>query len=376
MPDHDFDYIIAGSGAAGLSLLVRMIRSGKFQNSKILLADKSPKNLNDRTWCFWEKGNGFFEDIVYRSWKEIGVYDQHFSCDTDIHPYRYKMIRGIDFYNHCLEIIRAAKNITSIIGEVKNISGSQSGASINVDGQTFSAEYVFNSIRMGSAAKAEGRYNLLQHFKGWIIKTKTPVFDIKRARLMDFRTSQKHGCSFVYVMPLEEDLALVEYTLFTEKLLNDADYDEGLKTYLNDHYPLADYEVVSTESGVIPMTDFVFTPRDGNVINIGTAGGQTKPSTGYTFQFIQKQTAEIVDRLDSSALKISGLPLKYRFYDRVLLNVLSTGKMSGPAIFTRLFDKNPTSRIFRFLDNESSLTDDLRLITSLPTLPFLKAAFE
>ena len=43
---------------------MRMIKSGKFSDKKILLIDKEPKTKNDRTWCFWEKGNGFFENIV------------------------------------------------------------------------------------------------------------------------------------------------------------------------------------------------------------------------------------------------------------------------------------------------------------------------
>jgi lycopene beta-cyclase len=60
-----YDYIIAGAGAAGLSLLTRMIACGKFSDKKILIIDKAAKTVNDRTWCFWEKEQGFFEDIVY-----------------------------------------------------------------------------------------------------------------------------------------------------------------------------------------------------------------------------------------------------------------------------------------------------------------------
>ena len=54
--------LFSGAGCASLSLLMRMIRSGKFTDKKILLIDKEQKNKNDRTWCFWETQNGFFED--------------------------------------------------------------------------------------------------------------------------------------------------------------------------------------------------------------------------------------------------------------------------------------------------------------------------
>jgi lycopene beta-cyclase len=45
---------------AALSIIMRMIKSGKFADKRILLIDKEEKNKNDRTWCFWETQPGFF----------------------------------------------------------------------------------------------------------------------------------------------------------------------------------------------------------------------------------------------------------------------------------------------------------------------------
>ena len=91
-----YDFIFCGAGCASLSLLMRMIRSGKFADKKILLIDKEQKNRNDRTWCFWETQPGFFEDIVYHKWDTISFLSDNFSATTNINPYQYKMIRGID----------------------------------------------------------------------------------------------------------------------------------------------------------------------------------------------------------------------------------------------------------------------------------------
>jgi lycopene beta-cyclase len=88
-----YDYIIAGAGCAGLSLLVRVLQSGKFGDKKILLIDKKHKEENDRTWCFWEKGDGFFENIVHRKWEKIWFHGKDFSSRFEILPYRYKMVR-------------------------------------------------------------------------------------------------------------------------------------------------------------------------------------------------------------------------------------------------------------------------------------------
>ena len=59
----DYDYIILGRGCAGLSLIMHILSSSHLSNKRILLIEKEVKNKNDRTWCFWEKGNGFFENI-------------------------------------------------------------------------------------------------------------------------------------------------------------------------------------------------------------------------------------------------------------------------------------------------------------------------
>src|SRR5688572_30393517 len=85
-----YDFIFAGTGCAALSIVMRMIKSGKFGDKKILLLDKEPKTKNDRTWCFWEKENGFFEEIVYRKWEKLSFLSDQYSNTMDISPYQYK----------------------------------------------------------------------------------------------------------------------------------------------------------------------------------------------------------------------------------------------------------------------------------------------
>src|SRR3954464_8569039 len=107
-----YDYIITGAGCAGLSLLIHLLESGQFTNKKILLIDKDAKNRNDRTWCFWEAGEGLFQPIVKKQWKQLWLQADGLSKKLDLQPYQYKMIRGIDFYNYCLGKISQQRNIT------------------------------------------------------------------------------------------------------------------------------------------------------------------------------------------------------------------------------------------------------------------------
>ena len=124
------------------------------------------------------------------------------------------------------------------------------------------------------------------------------------------------------------------------------------------------------------MTNYSFASTKGNIINIGTAGGQTKASSGYTFSFIQKHSKVITKGLSESGDPTTYLnkTKRFGFYDSILLHILYHQKLKGKEIFERLFDKNKAALVFKFLDNDTSLVEELTIIKALPTLAFMKAA--
>ncbi len=374
---NQYNYIITGAGCAGLSLLIRMIDSGKFADRRILLVDKAEKIKNDRTWCFWETKNDIFESIVYKHWSKMWFHDINFSKLLEISPYQYKMIRGIDFYNYCFNIIRKQKNIDIVYGDVHTIKNENNKAVLVLNNTSIEADYIFNSILFEKPGMKKSEHFLLQHFKGWIIETPESSFNPEEATMMDFRVEQQDGTTFVYVMPFTETKALVEYTLFTKNLLEQQQYDEALKKHIAEYLNIEKYSILEQEFGVIPMTNHKFPSNQNKIINIGTAGGQTKGSSGYTFKFIQKNSKAIVDQLIKSGSPIINTSSKrFQFYDSILLNVLANQKLSGRQIFTPIIKKNKPQHLLRFMDNESSFSEDLKIISSLPTLPFLKAALK
>lgn len=354
---------------------MHMIHSGKFESKRILIVDREEKNKNDRTWCFWEEEPGLFEPVVHQKWKKVWFHGNNFSRLLSLQPYEYKLIRGIDFYDHCFKVIRQQANVDIVFGEVKAIANGKEGTSLEVNEKKYTAGYIFNSLFFDKPVLKNKEYWLLQHFKGWLIETAQPHFSTGEATLMDFRVSQRHGTSFVYVMPFSPTKALVEYTLFTERLLEPPQYDEGLREYLTKFLNTGPYKILDEEFGVIPMTNHRFAVADSNIINIGTAGGQTKASSGYTFRFIQKHSAAIVEKLAAGKYPaVTPGKKRFYFYDSVLLNILYHKKLAGDKIFTSFFKKNKPRRLLRFLDNESSFGEELKIISSLPVWPFLKAA--
>lgn len=376
---YKYDYIFTGAGCAALSLVMRMIKSGKFQDKRILLIDKESKTKNDRTWCFWEKQDGFFEEIVYKKWNTISFFSDDYSDDMTITPYLYKMIRGIDLYRYCFDIIEQQKNIDILYGEVTQAVIHKEGITIHIDGRMEHFDYatMFNSILPGKINSPD-IISLLQHFKGWIIETPAPVFNPAIATFMDFRVSQERGTTFAYVLPFSATKALVEYTLFTRDLLEDKEYEAELKTYLNEYLKITDYTITEKEFGVIPMTTRKFDFINNGIYQIGTAGGQTKASSGYTFQFIQKQAEQICNMLiaGKSLSEMKQSSRRFQFYDRVLLDVLDKKRVSGKIVFTTMFKKNNPQSVLRFLDNESTLGEELKIISTLPKIPFIKAAMK
>ena len=374
-----YDYIIAGAGCAGLSLAVHLIHSGQFSNKKVLLIDKDEKKQNDRTWCFWETGQGLFESLVYKQWGNAWFHGDGFSQLMELSPYQYKLIRGDDFYSYCFNLIQQQTNFEIIKGDIQEIKSEDGKSWIQSGGNKIFADYIFNSILFEKPVLKKNEHYLLQHFKGWVIETEKPSFNPDEATLMDFRVSQQHGTTFVYVMPFSATKALVEYTLFDELLLEQLQYEEALRNYINTFLQIDSFKIVEEEFGVIPMTNYKFPSVEGGIIYIGTAGGQTKASSGYTFNFIQKHSSRIVENLmkrGNPFMPLPGGPRRFKFYDSTLLHILKHRQLAGDKIFTRLFKKNKPQQVLRFLDNETSLTQELKIISSLPTWPFLKAALK
>ena len=379
MAPKEYNYIITGAGCAGLSLLMRMMEDPFFSDKKILVIDREFKNKNDRTWCFWEKEKGLFETIVHHQWQHVNFISNDFFRKLDLTPYRYKMIQGIDLYESVMHKAAQFSNIEFRYEEVLSIHTTSSKAEVQLKTESVTADYVFNSIvfEKDKSATSKNIYQLLQHFKGWVIQTEEPSFDPSVATLMDFRTSQEQGTTFFYVMPTSANTALVEYTLFSETILNDDIYDASLKAYISEFLGIKNYSIQHTEFGIIPMTNQRFNLQYHRIVQLGVAGGQVKGSSGYAFQFIQKRTAAIVKGIKQGSTKFDKVELLQRkgnLYDAVLLHVLHQQKMGGDKIFESIFSKNKTELVLRFLDNESNFFEDVKIMNSVPTKIFLPAA--
>ncbi|ALJ04378.1 lycopene cyclase [Pseudalgibacter alginicilyticus] len=373
-----FDYIIIGNGLAGLQLALKMTSDSFFDNKQIALIDVSEKKTNDKTWSFWETKPSQWNDLTYKTWEHATVITSKKNIDLNLKPYQYKSIKSIDFYRHSISKLKKHSNIHFIKEKVYSVNESKQ-ALVKTNKNTYTCNHVFDSrIPNISSGQIKNYTYLIQHFKGWVIKTNTAVFDNNKITMMDYRLKDGEQTTFTYILPFSKNEALIEFTYFTENTVTEAIYDTYIKTYIDTYLKIENYTVIETEMGQIPMTNFPFYKYNTKkTTKIGTAGGWVKGSTGYSFKHTEKKAAIIIGNLKANRIPSHNLfKSKYMFYDKVFLKVLKDENYKGEWIFQQFYDKNSIQTMFRFLDEESSFIEEIKIMWSLFSWSFIKAFFK
>ena len=350
----DFNYIIIGGGCAGLSLAYELDLHKKLEDKTLAIIEPRDEYKKDKIWSFWKVINHNFDDCVKKNWKNFSINSpkgtKHLQCDN----YPYQSIDSELFYKKTITKLKENKNV-SFFKNIKDINQNNS--------------FIFNSV----PSLENNINNLWQHFCGIEIKTKENIFDDGIINLMDFDCEQKESVHFFYTLPFQKNRALVETTWLSK--MNDSslkDYDNQIKNYIEQKLKIKNYEIVYKEEGAIPL----FYPaniKEKNKINIGTAGGMTRLSTGYTFLNIQEHSKYIRMNLENiQNAKNFEIKKKYHLLDKIFLKVLEKHPEKMPDIFFKMFNNSPNT-IIKFLSNKSNLFEDLSIIFKMPKLIFIKA---
>lgn len=372
-----YDYLIAGGGAAGLSLAYHLLLS-PLRDRSILIVDKDDDDQLQRNWGYWANRPTLFDSVAHHVWNQLDVVGEHGVQRIHLGDYRYRLMHGAQFYRFALAQLAACPNVTFARGVVRHIEDGADAANVTVNDDVYSAGWVFDSVvRPGELKREVSRYQFLRmHFKGWEIETPCLAFDPRAARMFDFRTPQRGSLRFFYLMPFSECRAFVEYTVFSENVCTQDEYELALYAYIEETLGITDYRVVSEENGAVPLTDYPFERREGRrVMTLGAKGGRIKPSTGYSFMRVQRDAEAIVRSLLRNAhpFDVPADPPFFRFCDSLLLQVMRQhGEQIAP-IYRALFRHNPIQRVLRFLDEQTTPAETLALIAHLPPRLFLQS---
>ena len=379
-PVSEYDYLIVGGGASGLSLAYHMAQEPRLAGQRVLLVEPDAAKADDRTWRYWATGETPFAAVEAHRWERLVVRSPGFEKVLQLAPYRYRMVRAGEFYAFVNAALAARpQQFVRLAGSVVALNEAPDGRAVATlaDGQQITARYIFDS-RLPKLARDPARHRYLeQHFLGWEIETDEDVFDPATVQFMDFRVPQHEQTRFVYALPFTPRRALVEFTVFSEQVLPKAEYEAELRAYLAGQLGGQPYRVIAEEGGSIPMTDHPLPARlSAHILHLGTRAGRSKPSTGYTFARVQRHSARLVAALAETGhppADATGDKWQFRLFDTLLLDIMQRQGESTRDIFQQLFERNPVQRIFRFLDEETSWTDNLLIMNSVSPGPFMRS---
>ena len=352
----EFDYIIIGGGCAGLSLAYELDLHSKLKDKTLAIVEPRDEYKRDKTWSFWKVSPHNFEDCTIKSWDNFTINIPSHLKHVDCKNMPYQTIDSSLFYQKIIDKIKQNTNIYFF----KNIN------EVNTENS-----FIFNSV----GDKIDNKSSLWQHFSGIEIETSKDFFDEKIFNLMDFDCDQKNSVHFFYTLPFSKTKALIETTWISD--LNNTslnDYDIQLKDYIEDKLKIKNYKINYKETGAIPL----FHPNNIkklNQIEIGTAGGMTRLSTGYTFLNIQEQSKYIRKNIENiKDTKIFSIERKYEFLDNIFLKVLKKNPERMAQIFYKMFNSSPNT-VINFLSNKSNILEDISIISKMPKWVFLKQLF-
>ena len=351
----EFDYIIIGGGCAGLSLAYELEIHKKLEDKTLAIIEPRSEYKRDKTWSFWKVISHNFDDCVKKSWKEFSIKlpsnSKVIKCDN----LPYQSIDSGLFYKKIIDKLEKNKNI-KFFKNIKDLS--------------INNAFIFNSV----PSLNDNRSNLWQHFYGIEIETNEDFFNDNTVDLMDFDCDQRNNVHFFYTLPFTKKRAMIETTWLSKKDESLKDYESQVKNYIN-YLGIKDYKINFKEEGAIPLFHLI-NENKKNKINIGTAGGMTRLSTGYTFLNIQEHCKYIRMNIENiKDAKKYELGKKYHFLDKVFLRVLKKYPEKMPSIFSNMFSSFPVVAI-KFLSNKSNFFEDLLIILKMPKWIFIKALFK
>lgn len=367
------DYLFAGAGASATLLLMSMEQRGLLLGKSILVLDPDTKSQNDKTYCFWGSSDDpttlLCQHLISHQWGEVSV---NRNLSESLFPAQYRRISGLDLYGELRRIIQEY-GLQRVQAAVVDLEATENGVKVSTEKGIWHSTTVFDSRPPVYLPPTNDEAHLLQSFIGYVVETDKPLLEANCIDLMDFGVDQQGHTQFMYVLPLSTGKLLVELTRFGLVPITPAEAKPLLNQYIAKRF--GDFQIIETETGCIPMstasTSLINLP---NVIPIGGRAGAVKPSTGYAFKNMSGHAQKLANCLQKG-IKPAGISVspRFRFYDRLLLYILSRQPAKGKPIFEALFQKNSATAVLRFLDEKTSLYQDLSILFSLPLKPFLHA---
>ncbi|MFC3414850.1 lycopene cyclase family protein [Algoriphagus hitonicola] len=370
----EYDFIFAGAGCASLSLVYYLLES-PLKDSKILLIDPEINQVPSKTWCYWaESPLKIHPSNAIRFWESLKLSSPKQQHQYSFSKLKYFHLESTDFYDAIWKKIKSNSNIDTLASKVISLEDNHSHGIVHCSGDvTFNGKTIFDSRITDQDYHSPGM--LKQLFAGWVVKTEDSLFDSKAMTLMEWSQEISADFEFFYILPFSDKSALIEYTTYSTNLISKKSLERKIQEYLEQKFPDSEFSISFQESGMIPMTTKSREFSSSKTIHpIGTRAGWTKASTGYTFHKIQLETQRIATELvQGKSISTYKSSKRFKFYDNILLNIAHKWPNELSNLFNDLFKKTPMDQLFRFLNEETSIWEELSILSRLRFAIFIKS---
>lgn len=388
-PEYDADLVILGAGGAGLALASRLAQAAT--SLRVIAVDVRTGYVDDRSWCFWADDAHDLRPIVSREWSDWTYQAE----GGPAHAHRvdgetYQYVRGADFYAHARTLIEASDRVELRLGvaagEVRPLHPSISrpageGVIVSTSAGEITARWVVDTRPRRTAAMLFQCFSGAEVEHGGALDLEALGIAPGSVGLMTGMRADADGLGFVYVLPLSDSSALVEWTRFSPSPLRASEVRAGRDAALAAlGAPLGapHVRVLREEAGVLPMGRVLeasadLAPSIPGVVVAGAAGGALRDASGYAFARIQAWARDCAERLARGEAPIGHPPEPFvrRQMDRIFLQALRAHPERTADYFAAMARGVAPARLLRFLTDRARLSDLLAIIASLPLLPFL-----
>lgn len=366
---HKYDLAIIGAGASGLQFLYEYFQNPENFNKSVLLIDSGDRSR--KSWCFWQKKEQTsFPFLVEKSWNNISYKSSSGELKIEsVYPFQYHYISSEKFFAYFFnEFIPNHPSIHCVSGLATTLTEKSEWVEISCSDQSNYLAFQVADSRMNTE-KLNMDKIAKQHFWGKFIEFEESILSAESATLMDFScdSSNDQQAVFHYILPFSENYALIETTLFTTQTFNDEKYETIWLNYMQHNFPGKAYQIRSVEKGSIPMTIQNVKKSSKRIHYIGSNNGHIKASTGYAFTRMHSNAKNIIHSHTTQEKKA-----RFHFYDSMLLSIIQNEIQQIPLVMDRLFKRIPFLQILKFLDEKSTIKQEIQIFSRLNIPLFIK----
>ena len=360
--------VVVGAGISGLMLCESLVNQGE----EVTLI--GPVDTRVQTICTWRHKDKptQYADHIINSWDQWGF---SFSNHTQTHrgnKFLYEALNGQSLKKALESRLSESLNFTRLVETVDRTQAVDNRFEVTTKNSTLTATNLFDS-----RPPQFGRNTLVQQFFGIVVPTRYITEKLTHPKLMDFTLPQRFdgALAFTYILPLSAETTLIEATIFARTAVPFGALRSMAIEWLvqNSGEDFNEDMVLYDESGCLPM---------GNVEPlfaghpIGLASGSARPCSGYALSGLERQLSELTHENSYSSVTRSPYSKLSAWMDKIFLRVLNREPQFGLTIFSAMTGGLSGDRFAGFMTDNFTVVDALRLITTMPKYPFIRAVLE